>query len=81
MSGRLAVATALRIVAPHFVAAAVLEDGTVTRAAPILSYMRGWPRERVVAYCEKRQWHWTEEPCDSMAAAGTSTLLWEERKL
>jgi hypothetical protein len=35
-----------QISAPHFVAGIVLVDDRVTKAAPILHFMRGWSRDR-----------------------------------
>jgi hypothetical protein len=43
--------------APAFYAGVVLHDDTVIRAAPIIKYMIGWPRARVLEYCVKRGWH------------------------
>jgi len=48
----------IRIEAPHFVAGVVLEQGVVVRAAPILSYMRGWTRVRVMRYCDSKRWRY-----------------------
>ncbi len=45
-----------RIVAPHFVAEAVLRDDLVTEVAPIVAYMRGWSRDRVREYCRSKGW-------------------------
>lgn len=44
--------------APHFHAAVVIDDRTlrVVRAAPILRYMIGWDRQRVIAYAAKHGW-------------------------
>lgn len=44
--------------APHFCAGVVLERGKVTRAAPILHYMVGWSKDRVVSYCRHKKWVW-----------------------
>ena len=46
-----------QITAPHFVAGIVLDDGTVTTAAPIVKYMIGWNRDRVRDYCHQKAWH------------------------
>lgn len=46
----------ISIDAPHFAAAVVLEQGLVTRAAPILSYMHGWSLEEVQAYVKRKRW-------------------------
>lgn len=45
-----------RIVAPHFVAGIELMDDCVYNAAPIVSYMIGWDRDRVRAYCRLKGW-------------------------
>lgn len=42
----------LQITAPHFVAA--IEVGG--RCAPILSYMRAWPEQRIRDYCARKGW-------------------------
>jgi len=42
--------------APHFCAGLVLENDLVIRAAPILRYMVGWRRERVMAYARRKGW-------------------------
>lgn len=51
--------TVIQIEAPHFVAGAVLEDGKVWWSAPIIRYMRGWSRNKVVTYCKRKTWHLT----------------------
>lgn len=43
---------AVRIVAPHFTAGVIIGIA----AAPIVSYMRAWPIERIVAYCFSKRW-------------------------
>lgn len=48
--------TLVRIVAPHFVAAVVVVADRVTVAAPILSYMYGWPSDRVRQYVAGKGW-------------------------
>ena len=42
--------------APHFFAGIVLQDDRVVEAAPIVRYMRRWPRARVRAFCEGKGW-------------------------
>lgn len=46
----------VRVEAPHFVAGAVLQDGVVTEAAPILKYAVGWTRERLRDYVRSKGW-------------------------
>jgi hypothetical protein len=41
--------------APHF-NAGVIVKGKVTKAAPILRYMMGWPESKVRAYAAKKGW-------------------------
>jgi hypothetical protein len=49
--------TLLVIDGGHFNAGLVLDDGgKVTKAAPILGYMRGWGRTRVDAYTRSKGW-------------------------
>jgi hypothetical protein len=48
--------TAIRITALHFCAGVVLHNDVVVRAAPILKYMRGWKRDRVVRYAQLKGW-------------------------
>lgn len=45
-----------RIEAPHFVAAVTAEAGRVTKAAPIVGYMRGLSVGRVLSYCARMGW-------------------------
>ncbi len=43
--------------APHFYAAVIFDAyGRVERAAPILNYMRGWDRQRVISYAGRKGW-------------------------
>lgn len=46
----------IRIVAPHFVAGALLEPSGVVRTAPIIKYMVGWTRDKVFGYCKSKGW-------------------------
>lgn len=53
--------TMLRITAPHFTAGVVLRAShlvgeLVVRAAPILRYMHGWPRRRVLEFAARKKW-------------------------
>ena len=51
----------LSIVTNNFVAAVILNDnGIVWEATPILQYMRGWNRERVLSYCSVKRWRCEE---------------------
>ena len=45
----------VRIVAPDFVAG-FETDGTVRRAAPIISYMLGWPNVKVREHVKAKGW-------------------------
>ena len=49
----------IRIEAPHFVGAVVLQDDIVVTTAPILKYMRGWSRNKVEQWCRKKHWKYT----------------------
>lgn len=51
-----------RIEAPHFVAGLDIEARRVTRTAPILAYMAGWPVRRVLVYCKRKQWLFRRVP-------------------
>ena len=46
----------VHINAPYFNAGAIVVNGTVTRAAPIVGYMIGWNLSKVVTYCRKKGW-------------------------
>lgn len=46
----------IRIVAPYFVAGVVLENGSVIRAADIVSYMLGKSSGWVMLYCLRKGW-------------------------
>jgi len=48
----------IRIAAKHFTAGAVIEQGCVSRSAPIIKYMMAWTAADVKAYCKKKGWHW-----------------------
>ena len=50
----------IRITAPHFCAGVVIDAKTlrVARAAPILRYMMGWDRMRVLAYADRHGWRY-----------------------
>jgi hypothetical protein len=41
----------IRIEAPYFVAGV---DGE--RVAPIIKYMKGWSADKIVEYCNKKNW-------------------------
>jgi hypothetical protein len=42
----------IRIEAPHFVAGVIVGE----RAAPVISYMRGWTVTQILGYCERKGW-------------------------
>jgi hypothetical protein len=55
----------IRIESSYFVAGVELKGDlfdvfTVFRAAPILSYMKGWSYDRVKNYCTKKEWSMLE---------------------
>jgi hypothetical protein len=52
----------IRIDSGYFVAGVVLEGAYVVRAAPIVKYMMGWTKERVVSYSHRKKWKY--EICD-----------------
>lgn len=58
-----------RIEAPHFVAAAEIQDGVVVRTAPILDYMMGWTTEQVRDYVESKKWQMESEQERAIALA------------
>lgn len=45
-----------RVVAKHFVAGFILDDGIVVHAAPILRYLIGQRERRVMKYLYKKGW-------------------------
>ncbi|WLA75058.1 hypothetical protein QIH77_07625 [Bradyrhizobium diazoefficiens] len=46
--------------APHFHAAVVIgHTNRVIRTAPILAYMLGWDRQRVLGYADRKGWRAT----------------------
>jgi len=49
-----------QIKAPWFTAGIVLINNTVIHPAPILNYMKGWKKGKVLSYCKLRKWHWQE---------------------
>jgi hypothetical protein len=44
------------IQAGHFYAGLVVKDNRITRPAPILHYMLGWPMTEVRRYCRNKGW-------------------------
>jgi len=47
-----------RIIAPHFVAGGDISKygGQCVFTAPIIKYMVGWKKEKIVEYCHKKKW-------------------------
>jgi hypothetical protein len=50
------------IQAPHFYAGIVFQDEIVVESAPIISYMKGWSREKVEQYVQHKHWHINRVP-------------------
>lgn len=50
----------LIITANNFTAAIVLEDDLVVEAAPIVKYMIGWTKRKVLNYCMAENWQCQE---------------------
>jgi hypothetical protein len=48
----------IRIIAPHFIAGVIITAGRAGRRAPILGYMVGWTAQRIIEYCEKKNWRY-----------------------
>jgi hypothetical protein len=46
----------IQITSDYFCAAVIVEHERVVSAAPILYYMVGWTVDRVMWYCDKKQW-------------------------
>jgi hypothetical protein len=46
----------LVIDAPHFYAGLHIDNGVVTKTAPIIRYMLGWSERRVKDYCVSKRW-------------------------
>lgn len=46
----------IQINAPHFCAGCELVNGRVTKAAPIVAYMKGWTLAAVREYAIKKRW-------------------------
>lgn len=51
-----------QISAPHMCAGISIEpdSDSVVIAAPIVSYMFGWPFQRVSDHCKEKRWHLAE---------------------
>lgn len=49
-------AMVIQIQAPHFTASAIIMDGRVLSAAPIIKYMQGWHTEEVLKYGNRKGW-------------------------
>jgi hypothetical protein len=48
----------IRIDAPHFCAGAIINNGVIKGAAPILKWMENKTVEKVIKYCNQKKWHW-----------------------
>lgn len=46
----------LQVTSPYFCAGLYLRNGVVVQAAPIVRYMNGWNRSRVVGFCRRKGW-------------------------
>ena len=46
----------LQISSSYFCAGVELKNNVVARCAPIVRYMKGWPRHKVLSYCKKKEW-------------------------
>lgn len=47
----------LQISSSYFVAAIDLNDkGIAVKCAPIIGYMYGWDKDKIVDYCKKKRW-------------------------
>lgn len=44
------------ILAPSFTSAVIIDNGKVSKAAPIVKYMKGWTWDTVILYCEEKGW-------------------------
>ena len=42
--------------APYFYCGVIVRHGRVINAAPIVHYLKGWDRERVQRYAQRRGW-------------------------
>jgi hypothetical protein len=49
----------IQIDASHMCCGVVLDDDVVIWCAPIVKYMRGWSRARVLKYCRTKGWRTT----------------------
>jgi hypothetical protein len=59
----------IRVEAPHFVAGVILDHKQVViRAAPILKYMIGWKKHKVLGYCVQKGWKYGLEQLQSRVA-------------
>lgn len=45
-----------QITAAHFCAGLETDRGVVTKAAPIINYMKGWLFQAVEVYCKSKGW-------------------------
>lgn len=46
----------IQITTDYFVAGLKLKDDIVVEPAPILQYMLGWSRDKVIEYCMDQYW-------------------------
>lgn len=50
----------IRITTNYFCAGAIIENGEIVKAAPILQWMVGRKVAYIKAYCDRRKWEWKE---------------------
>lgn len=45
-----------QVIAPHFCAGIVVEDGEIVAIAPIIAYMKKWDPNRIYDYVKHKGW-------------------------
>jgi hypothetical protein len=51
----------IRLTSKWFCAAVIIQRDRVVRCAPMLNYMMGWTKQRVLRYARHREWRVEEE--------------------
>lgn len=47
----------IRIVAPYFCCGIIVNHPKFNVCAPIIKYMSGWSKDRVISYCKSKGWN------------------------
>lgn len=63
----------IQLYSSYFTAGIILQNGTVTEAAPIIRYMKGWNKERVLSYAGGKGWKMEPAPSKDFVKSPTKS--------